>query len=65
MTASLEQELKEFEKQLSLLLVRFMKIHDQLEASKRVDAPSPIRPAPPSGPSLSKPSRPDPGIAYS
>lgn len=50
MQASLEQELKQFEKELSLLLVRFMKICDQVDAAKQSpkpesDAPRP-RPAP-------------------
>jgi hypothetical protein len=34
MPGSLQEELKQFEKELSLLLVRFMKICDQVEATK-------------------------------
>lgn len=57
MTASLEQELKEFEKQLSLLLVRFMKIHDQLEASKAAPQGPEAPPNQPVAPQMAKPDR--------
>jgi hypothetical protein len=55
MQPSLEQELKQFEKELSLLLVRFMKICDQVEAAKAgpaVEAPKP--PAAPKPPMAAK-----------
>lgn len=65
MTSSLEQELKEFEKQLSLLLVRFMKIHDQLEASKAAQGSVRPGPVPPPSPEMPKPPRADPAVAYS
>ena len=63
MQPSLEQELKQFEKELSLLLVRFMKICDQVDAAKA--QPPAEAPKPPAAPAIRVAKRPEPSfVAY-
>ena len=46
MQDSLQDELKAFEKELSILLVRFMKICDRVDATHQASPRAPAKPAP-------------------